>query len=122
MQLTGCAMPPRCLNCGFAVAAADRFCPKCDSQIAGQTDGSTATIDIAHGKQRIHEAIEQLRAAIATHERMSTQFLRVIVGGDRIHRAAVGELQQMQSRGLILQFGHEDRNRGALIVVLKRAL
>lgn len=52
---------------------------------------------------------------------MSTQFLRVIVGGDRIHKAAVVELQQMQSRGHIVQFGHEDRNRGALIVVLKRA-
>ena len=114
-------MARRCLNCGFAVAEADRVCPKCDSQIAGQTDGSTATIDIAHSKQRIHEAIEQLRAAVATHESMSTQFLRVIVGGDRIHRAAVAELQQMRSRGVILQFGHEDKNRGALIIVLKRA-
>ena len=114
-------MARRCLNCGFAVAAADHICPKCDSQIAGQTDGSMATIDIAHSKQRIHEAIEQLRAAIAAHEQMSTQFLRVIVGGDRIHKAAVVELQQMRSRGLILEFGHEDRNRGALIVVLKRA-
>lgn len=114
-------MPRRCLNCGFAVAAADLCCPKCDSQLTGQTDGSTATIDIAHSKQRIHEAIEQLRAAVARHEQMSTQFLRVIVGGDRIHKAAVVELQQMQSRGHIVQFGHEDRNRGALIVVLKRA-
>ena len=114
-------MPRRCLNCGFAVAAADHLCPKCDSQIAGQTDGSMATIDIAHSKQRTHEAIEQLRSAIATHERISTQFLRVIVGGDRIHKAAIVELQQMLARGLILKFGHEHRNQGALIVVLKRA-
>ena len=114
-------MSRRCLDCGFILAAADEFCPKCDSQIAGQTDGSTVTIDIAHSKQRIHEALEQLRAAVSMHERMSTQFLRVIVGGDRIRRAAMHELQQLRSRGLILQFGHEDKNRGAVIVVLKRA-
>ncbi|MEJ7595299.1 MAG: hypothetical protein WKF77_27585 [Planctomycetaceae bacterium] len=98
----------------------DRVCPKCDSQLKLQTDGSTTTLDIAHGKQRISEAIEQLRSAIVQNQRSTTQFLRVIVGGDRIREAAMHELQAMQSQGNIQQFGQDDRNRGALIIVLKR--
>lgn len=109
-----------CLNCGFPVTESDRVCPKCDSQLALQTDGSTTTIDIAHGKQRINEAMEQLQTAIERHQRGTTQFLRVVVGGDRIRVAAMNELRLMQSRGAIVQFGHDDRNRGALIIVLKR--
>ena len=109
-----------CLKCGFPVTESDRVCPKCDSQLVLQTDGSTTTLDIAHGKQRIHEAIEQLRSAVTLHQRSTTQFLRVIVGGDRIRHAALDELQAMQSHGTILQFGQDDRNRGALIIVLKR--
>jgi hypothetical protein len=110
----------RCLECGFLVAAFDRVCPKCDSRIASQTDGSTTTIDIAHGKQRVNEAIEQLRSAIERHQQGTTQFLRVIVGGDRIRLAAMSELRSLQSRGTIVQYGYDDRNRGALMVVLKR--
>ena len=109
-----------CLKCGFSVTESDRVCPKCDSQLVLQTDGSTTTLDIAHGKQRIHEAIEQLRSAVTLHQRATTQFLRIIVGGDRIRHAALHELQAMQSQGTILQFGQDDRNRGALIIVLKR--
>ena len=114
------AVQRSCLNCGFSVTESDRVCPKCDSQLVLQTDGSTTTLDIAHGKQRIHEAIEQLRSAVTQHQRGTTQFLRIIVGGDRIRHAALHELQAMQSQGTILQFGQDDRNRGALIIVLKR--
>ena len=114
-------MQRNCLNCGFPVAAFERVCPKCDSQIALQTDGSTTTIDIAHGKQRVNEAIEQLRSIIEKHQQGTTQFLRVIVGGDRIRLAAMNELRGLQSRGAIMQYGYDDRNRGALIVVLKRS-
>ena len=109
-----------CLNCGFPVTESDRVCPKCDAQLKLQTDGSTTTLDIAHGKQRIYEAIEQLRSAVTQHQRSTTQFLRVIVGGDRIREAAMNELRAMQSQGTIQQFGQDDRNRGALIIVLKR--
>ena len=110
-----------CLKCGFPVAVSDRVCPKCDSQIALQTDGSTTTIDIAHGKQKVNEAIEQLRSTIEKHQQGTTQFLRFIVGGDRIRLAAINELRNMQSRGAIVRYGSDDRNRGALIVVLKRS-
>lgn len=110
-----------CLKCGFPVTESERVCPKCDSQLVLQTDGSTTTLDIAHGKQRISEAIEQLRSAVTQHQRSTTQFLRVIVGGDRIRHAALNELRAMQSNGTILQFGQDDRNRGALIIVLKRS-
>ena len=113
-------MSRHCLECGFLVTASDRVCLKCDSQIALQTDGSTTTIDIAHGKQRVNEAIDQLRATIEKHQQGTTQFLRFIVGGDRIRLAAMNELRGMQSRGAIVQYGYDDRNRGALIVVLKR--
>lgn len=109
-----------CLQCGFPVTESDRVCPKCDSKLELQTDGSTTTLDIAHGKQRVHEAIEQLRSTVTQHQRGTTQFLRVIVGGDRIRHAALHELRAMQSNGTIFQFGQDDRNRGALIIVLKR--
>jgi hypothetical protein len=111
----------RCLECSFPVAESDKICPKCDSLLALQTDGSTTTIDIAHKNQRIHQAIEQLRSSIEFHHRTATQFLRVIVGGDRIRKAAIAELQEMQSRGIVVQFGQDDKNRGALIVLLKRS-
>ena len=110
-----------CLKCGFPVTESERVCPKCDSQLVLQTDGSTTTLDIAHSKQRISEAIEQLRSAVTQQQRSTTQFLRVIVGGDRIRHAALNELQVMQSQGTILQFGQDDRNRGALIIVLRRS-
>ncbi len=110
-----------CLQCGFSVTESDKVCPKCDSPLQRQTDGSTTTLDIAHGRQKINEAIEQLRSAIEKHQRRPTQFLRVIVGGDRIRQATLTELQAMQSQGTILQFGQDDRNRGALIIVLKRS-
>jgi hypothetical protein len=111
----------RCLECCFPIAESDTNCPKCDSPLAGQTDGSTVTIDIAHNKQRIHQAIEQLRSSIELHHQSTTQFLRVIVGGDRIRKAAIAELQQLQLRGLIVQFGQDDKNSGAMIVLLKRS-
>ena len=119
-RVTELVVQRNCLKCGFPVAASDRVCPKCDSQIALQTDGSTVTIDIAHGKQRVNNAIEQLLSTIEMHQQGTTQFLRVIVGGDRIRLAAMNELRGMQSRGAIVQYGYDDRNRGALIVVLKR--
>jgi hypothetical protein len=43
-----------------------------------------------------------------------------VVGGDRIRHAALQELRVMQSHGTIFQFGQDDRNRGALMIVLKR--
>jgi len=103
------------------VAESDTVCPKCDAPLVGQTDGSTVTIDIAHREQRIHQAIEQLRSSVALHQRSTTQFLRVIVGGDRIRNAAMMELQSMQSQGRIVQFGQDDKNPGAMIVMLKRS-
>lgn len=113
-------MQRRCLNCDFPVNESDKVCPKCDSQLVLQTDGSTTTLDIAHGRQRIDDAMEQLRSAVAQHQRSTTQFLRVVVGGDRIRHAALQELRVMQSHGTIFQFGQDDRNRGALMIVLKR--
>ncbi len=110
-----------CLECSFPVAESDKVCPKCDAPLAGQTDGSTVTIDIAHRKQRIPQAIEQLQSSVALHQRNTTQFLRVIVGGDRIRNAAMMELRSMQNQGLIVQFGQDDRNPGAMIVMLKRS-
>ena len=113
-------MRRRCVECSFPVTDSDTVCPKCDARLVGQTDGSTVTIDIAHGKQRIHQAIEQLRSSVAIQQRNTTQFLRVIVGGDRIRKAALIELQSMQAHGLIEQFGQDDNNRGAMMVLLKR--
>ena len=89
-----------CLKCGFPVTESDRVCPKCDSQLVLQTDGSTTTLDIAHGKQRIPEAIEQLRSAVTLHQRGTTQFLRVIVGGDRIRWIACTHTHQDHSPGV----------------------
>ena len=114
------AVQRRCLNCDFPVNESDKVCPKCDSQLVLQTDGSTTTLDIAHGRQRIDDAMEQLRSAVAQHQRNPTQFLRIIVGSDRIRQAALNELHAMESRGTIVQYGYDDRNRGALIIVLKR--
>jgi len=77
------------------------------------------TIDIAHHGQTVETALEALSAAIATHRQGATQFLRVIVGGGRIRLAALKRLTAMQSRGTVVRFGHEEKNQGSVIVVLK---
>ena len=54
----------RCQKCGFPADENVRSCPKCDALLRVQTDGSSATIDVAHRQETVAEALGKLRSAL----------------------------------------------------------
>jgi hypothetical protein len=112
---------PRCLQCGFPLDDDVRRCPKCDAEVRKQTDGSRRTIDVAHREETVAEALEKLRAAIHDHRAGRTQTLRVVVGQGLIRDAVTAELESLRRRRVIVSYAFEPKNRGALLVKLKRS-
>ena len=45
-----------CLSCGMTLSETVKVCPKCDSELDNQTDGSIITVDIAHNGEKPHQA------------------------------------------------------------------
>ena len=110
-----------CLNCTFRIADDDvRVCPKCDAELGAQTDGSVATVDIAHHQETSEEAMTKLRATVTEHRRQPTRQLRVIVGTGRIRDLAQSTLVTLQNQGLIRSAALENPHRGSILVRLKR--
>lgn len=110
-----------CLNCTFRIAEDGvRVCPKCDADLGAQTDGSVATVDIAHHQETSEEAMTKLRAAVAEHRRQPTRQLRVIVGTGKIRDLTQSALVALQNQGVIRSAALEDPHRGSFLVRLKR--
>lgn len=118
--LTRSEIMRECLRCSFPVTPGLSRCPKCDADLARQTDGSTATIDIAHHRETIEIAIRKLDQAISHHRSALTQTLRVVVGRGRIGAATASHLRRLELTGEIESFGFEPGNPGAILVQLKR--
>ena len=97
-----------------------RFCPKCDSDLRKQTDGSAHTIDIAHHRETAAEAVGKLQAAIRDHRTSLTRTLRVIVGQGLIREAAAAALTSLRAERAIRSWAFEKGNPGAIVVRLKR--
>lgn len=109
-----------CLRCSFPVPPGLSHCPKCDANLSSQTDGSIATIDIAHRRETIEIALRKLDQAINQHRNGLTQTLRVVVGRGRIGTAANAHLGRLRATGEIVSYGFEPGNPGAILVELKR--
>ena len=109
-----------CLDCGFISPPGENICGKCDARLSAQTDGSEATIDIAHQSETVVVATDKLTNAIARHMRKRTQHLRVITGQGTIRDAIQPLLASMAHAGKIIRFEQDGRNPGALLVTLRR--
>jgi hypothetical protein len=116
-----------CLSCGMrhqqrAPDIADRqrdpLCIKCDSPIFGLSDGSTVTVDIAHQRETVLQAIEKFEQNLnGVWKQTHAQNLRLIVGGGLIRDAVLAELFFKKSRGTVLDFSEE--NRGAVLIRIR---
>ncbi len=119
-----------CLYCGLlhaqpTGAIADRhlepFCAKCDSPLWSQSDGSTRTVDIAHQRETVSQALMKFHDALDRSWRQShAENVRLIVGGGLIRDAVLGELHFMHSKATILDYLEE--NRGAVLVRIRKPL
>ena len=116
-----------CLSCGMhhqqlAPDIADRvrepLCIKCDSPLFSLSDGSTITVDIAHHRETVVQAVEKFELTLnRVWKQTHAQTLRLIVGGGLIRDAVLAELYFKKSRGTVLDFSEE--NRGALIIRIR---
>ena len=108
-----------CLECGFISPPGENICVKCDASLSAQTDGSQATIDIAHHCETVVEATDKLTRAIRQHMKKHTQHLRVITGQGTIRDAIRPLLGSMAHAGKIVRFDQDGKNPGALLVTLR---
>ncbi len=109
-----------CLECGFITTTGEDVCAKCDAVLSAQTDGSTATVDIAHHGETVDQALEKLGEAVRLHLEGYTQFLRVITGRGAIRAAAGTHLAFLHHSGRILHHEEEPGNPGAMLITLRR--
>ena len=110
----------RCQECGFPADDDVRRCPKCDALLRTQTDGSSATIDVAHRQETVAEALRKLRFAIQRHRSGLTRSLRVVVGQGIIRDAVADELAALRRSRKIAGWDFEKRNPGSIVVRLKK--
>lgn len=103
------------------VSVGTQRCPKCDGELAQQTNGDVLTEDIAHHRETIREALAKLQRLMAEAERTRAAGLRLVVGTGLIREAVVAELATLKHRGEIRDFDQDGPNRGALRVVLRQA-
>lgn len=117
-----------CLTCGLQhslnspdIHDRDRgepLCIKCDSPLFSLSDGSRMTVDIAHQRETVSEALRKLEHSLQqVWQRRYAEHLRVIVGGGLIRDAVLAELEYKKSRGTVLDF--YDENRGTVLVRIR---
>ena len=117
-----------CRHCGmlhlvslpdFDERATEQYCDKCDSPLFRQSDGSTLTVDIAHHRETVAQALQKLESALADGWHGYASQVRLIVGGGAIREAVLAELYFQQSRNRVLTFIEESGNRGAVLVKIR---
>lgn len=112
-------MHDTCLNCGMQVTGEFRTCPKCDNSLDLQHDGSTLTVDIAHGGERVSEAVEKMQSEIDAARNGVALNLRLVVGSGLIRDQVLLRLRDLEFRGDIKGFESEPNNTGSVLVRLK---
>lgn len=91
-------------------------CPKCDSELLAQDDGSTLTEDIAHQGETVAQALAKLERVLDAALAGYCRDVRLVVGGGSIRDEVIGHLRFLEAEGLIRSFREEGRNRGAVVV------
>jgi hypothetical protein len=115
-----------CLFCGMLHSfppadiherASEHNCSKCDCPLLQQSDGSTITVDIAHARETVPEALQKLEDALQGAWNSYAATLRVIVGGGVIRDAVLAELFYKKSQGIIMDF--EEAHHGAVLIEIR---
>lgn len=109
-----------CLDCGMGVDGSVTHCPKCDAELALQTDGSVLHADIAHQRETIPVALHKLQQALDEARAGHTRAIRLVVGRglirDEIHR----QLSWLKHSGEVLDYDHDEGNTGAIVIQLRQ--
>ena len=108
-----------CLQCGMSTDEAMSHCPKCDNALDQQHDGSTITVDIAHQRESVSEALDKMQNEIDLARKGTAMQIRFIVGSGRIRDEVLLALRDCEFRGDIKSFESEPYNAGAVMVRLK---
>ncbi len=108
-----------CLDCGMEVGLNTANCPKCDAEIAKQTDGSIFRCDIAHNRETIPQALAKLSAVLDAARLEHVQGIRVIVGRGLIRDEVMRQLSWLKHSGEIMGFDHDNGNTGAFLVTIR---
>lgn len=105
-----------CLDCGMGVDGNVTHCPKCDSELAGQTDGSVLHVDIAHQRETIPVAMGKLQQALDEARRGHTRAIRLVVGRGLIRDEVHRHLSWLKHSGELIDYDHDNGNTGAIVV------
>ena len=104
----------------MAVEGGPTHCPKCDSELAGQTDGSVLHADIAHQLETIPMAMHKLQQALDEARGGHARAIRLVVGRglirDEIHR----HLSWLKHSGEVLDYDHDEGNTGAILIQIRQ--
>jgi hypothetical protein len=109
-----------CLACGMEVGGDLKYCPKCDANLALQTDGSTIHLDIAHQHETIPQALDKLTRVLDEARGGNTQAIRLVVGRGLIREEINQQLQWLKHAGEILNFAYDNGNTGAILIQVRR--
>ena len=105
-----------CQFCGMSLFSTRKTCPKCDSDIENQYHSTTLTVDIAHNKESVKQAIDKLYQVIERNKIMKHRRIRIIVGSKMIREEVMNELKALKRGKAIFDFGMDGKNSGALLI------
>ena len=105
-----------CQFCGMSLLNTSKTCPKCDSDIEDQYHPTTLTVDVAHNKETVKQAIDKVHQVIEKNQIMKHRQIRIIVGSKRIREEVMYELETLKRGKAIFDFGMDGKNSGALLI------
>lgn len=95
-------------------------CPKCDFERGAENLNRTLTVDVAHNRQTVMEAITQFETALENAVNHKYGYLRIIVGGAKIRDEIERNLSQKKELGTLATFGLEPKNNGCFLIKLRK--
>ena len=105
-----------CQFCGMSLFSASKTCPKCDSDIESQYHSTTLTVDVAHNKETVKQAIDKVYQVIEKNQIMKHRQIRIIVGSKKIREEVMNELEALKRGKAIFDFGMDGKNSGAFLI------
>ena len=96
-----------------------KTCPKCDSNMEDQYHPTTLTVDVAHNKETVKQAIDKLYQVIERNQIMKHRQIRIIVGSKIIRKEVMNELEALKREKQYLILNGWKKNSGALLIRMK---
>ena len=107
-----------CKQCGSVWDAPLDNCLKCGWNLRLLNKSRTLEKDIAHNRQTLEEATNQLHAVVQQAKREKYGFIRLIVGGGQIGIESEKILSYLKYAKSIKSFSRENFNKGAFLIEL----